>query len=157
MSRYAQGHFEYHAGTRDLTWALLVRTDGTLSTHTDAANHGTDTMSTFMGHYRTRMGYFGRPHEYIRCVAAWAFLSTGMGTTIGYCAWSHRVLNAPTSELLVLTEGTARARTGLAGRRHVKQSSELAVRREVCFVGSLLCCVRASGMPLGTASDPAWR
>ncbi len=35
---YSQGHFEYHAGTGALTWALLVLTDGTLSTHTDTVN-----------------------------------------------------------------------------------------------------------------------
>ena len=43
--------------------------------------------------------------------------------------------------------GTVCARTELAGRSHVEQSSELAVRREVWHVGSLLCCVCASGMP----------
>ena len=37
-SEYSQGHFEYHAGTRALTWALLVLTDGTLSTYMDAVN-----------------------------------------------------------------------------------------------------------------------
>ena len=62
--------------------------------------------------------------------------------------------------------GTVCARTELAGRSHVEQSSELAVRREVWHVGSLLCCVRASGMPLGTMGShpsvgpatwfPAW-
>ena len=30
--------YEYHAGTGALTWALLVLTDGTLSTHTDTVN-----------------------------------------------------------------------------------------------------------------------
>jgi hypothetical protein len=35
---YSQGHFEYHAGTGALTWALLVLTDGTLRTHMDTVN-----------------------------------------------------------------------------------------------------------------------
>ncbi len=30
QSEYSQGHFEYHAGTGALTWALLVLIDGTL-------------------------------------------------------------------------------------------------------------------------------
>ena len=37
-SEYSQGHFEYHAGTGALTWALLVLTDDTLSTHMDTVN-----------------------------------------------------------------------------------------------------------------------
>jgi hypothetical protein len=37
-SEYSQGRFEYHTGTGALTWALLVLTDGTLSTHTDTVN-----------------------------------------------------------------------------------------------------------------------
>ena len=59
----------------------------------------------------------------------------------------------PNRVLCVLTSGTKRTHIGtvgtprgycacsleLAGRRHVKQSSELAVRREVCYVG--LCFV----------------
>jgi hypothetical protein len=35
--------------------------------------------------------------------------------------------------------GTVRDPMELAGSRHVEQSSELAVRREVCYVG--VCCV----------------
>jgi hypothetical protein len=62
-----------------------------------------------------------------------------MGTQTGYCACSHRALNASTSVLLVRTQGTLRARMELAGRSHVERSSELAVRREVCYVGG--CCV----------------
>jgi hypothetical protein len=37
-TEHLQGHFEYHAGTGALTWALLVLTDGTLSTHMDTVN-----------------------------------------------------------------------------------------------------------------------
>jgi hypothetical protein len=37
-SEYSHGYFEYHAGTRVLTWALLVLTYGTLSTHMDAGS-----------------------------------------------------------------------------------------------------------------------
>ena len=37
-SEYSQGHFEYPAGTGALTWALLVLTYGTLSTHMDTVN-----------------------------------------------------------------------------------------------------------------------
>ncbi len=151
--------YEYHAGTRALTWALLVLTDGTLSTHMDTVNdriryseyfHGVlwvpawGTLDARMHTLSSRVRLSGPQN-----------LGTGMGTQIGYCAYSHRVLNAPTSVLLVLTTGYCSCLLELAGRRHEKQSSELAVRREDYCVGSLLCCVCASGMPLGTASDPA--
>jgi hypothetical protein len=59
---YSQGHFEYHAGTGALTWALLVLTDGTLSTHTDTVND--------------RIRY----SEYLHAVPAWGTLDAGMHT-----------------------------------------------------------------------------
>ncbi len=56
-----------------------------------------------------------------------------MGTQSGYCACSHRVLNVYIGTVGTHT-GIVRARMGLAGRRHVEQSFDLAVRREVCCV-----------------------
>ncbi len=40
-SEYSHGYFEYHAGTRVLTWALLVLTYGNLSTHMDTGSDRT--------------------------------------------------------------------------------------------------------------------
>jgi hypothetical protein len=60
--------------------------------------------------------------------------STGKGTQIGCCECTHRVL-------LVLTEGTVRARLGLAGRSHMEQSCELAVGVKCGMLKTAVLCL----------------
>ncbi len=80
--QYLQGLFEYHAGTRALTWALLVLTDGTLSTHTDTLNDRITYSEYF--HAVLRVPAWGTLDARMNTlIAAWAFLSTGMGTQTG--------------------------------------------------------------------------
>ena len=111
--------YEYHAGTGALTWALLVLTDGTLSTHVDIA--------------KDRIRYSECFHAVLR-VPAWGTLdarmnnrSTGMGPCTSLAWDPNRVLclltsgtkRTHTSALLVLTQGAVNARMGLAGRSQV--------------------------------------
>ena len=62
-----------------------------------------------------------------------AFLGTGKGTQIGCCERSHQYVWSS-------DKGTVRARTGLAGRRHEKQSS--GSESLLCWRSAVLClCV----------------
>jgi hypothetical protein len=65
------------------------------------------------------MQYYGYPHGVLwtpACITLSSRMGLSehcMGTQTGYCASSHRALNAPTSVLLVITEGIVRARWSL--------------------------------------------
>ncbi len=79
-----------------------------------------------------------------------------MGTQTGYCACSHRALNAPTSVLLVLTQGSVRARTGLAGTeargaiaRAGSEACSLLRWKPVCVVFVRLVCHTRHGVRPG--------
>jgi hypothetical protein len=92
------------------------------------------------------MQYYGYPHRVL-----WTPACITLSSRMGLSEYWH---GDPNRALRVLTSGTKRTHIGtlgtthtgfyacllqLAGRWHVEQSSELAVRREVCYVG--VCCV----------------
>jgi hypothetical protein len=162
--RAPKGHAKYwstqstHRGTSSTTRVLvhsqlLVLSDGTLSTHMDAAND--------------RIRYSEHCHEVLRYprgvlwTPACITLSSRMGLSEHWHGDPNRVLCVLTSGTKCTHIGTLGTHTGycaclleLAGRSHMEQSCELAVRREVWHLED--CCVVFVRL-VCTASDPAWR